>query len=41
MDTPGFSGEVEHVGGHWFLFNASLAQVAKFASDNVPYVLRL
>ena len=35
MGTPGFSGEVEHVGGHWFLFNASAAQLAKFASDYV------
>src|ERR1700722_692431 len=30
MGAPGFSGEIEHVGGHWFLFNASLPQVAKF-----------
>ncbi len=35
MGAPGFSGEVEHAGGHWFLFNASLPQLAKFASDYV------
>ncbi len=35
MGLPGFSGEVEHVGGHWFLFNSSLAELAKFASDHV------
>jgi uncharacterized protein (TIGR03435 family) len=35
MGAPGFSGEVEHVGGHWFLFNASVPQLAKFASDYV------
>jgi uncharacterized protein (TIGR03435 family) len=33
--TSGFSGEVEHVGGHWFLFNVSMQQLAKFASDYV------
>ncbi len=35
MDTPGFSGDVEHVRGHWFLFNTSLPQLAKYASDTV------
>ncbi len=35
IGAPGFSGEVEHVGGHWFLFNASVQQLAKFASDTV------
>ncbi len=35
MGAPGFSGAVEHVGGHWFLFNASVPQLAKFASDYV------
>jgi uncharacterized protein (TIGR03435 family) len=35
MGAPGFSGEIEHAGGHWFLFNASMAQLAKFASDYV------
>jgi uncharacterized protein (TIGR03435 family) len=35
IGAPGFSGEVEHVGGHWFLFNTSLPQLAKFASDYV------
>jgi uncharacterized protein (TIGR03435 family) len=35
MDTPGFSGEIEHVGGHWFLFDVSVAQLAKFASNYV------
>jgi uncharacterized protein (TIGR03435 family) len=33
--AAGFSGEIEHVGGHWFVFNASLPQLAKFASDYV------
>ena len=35
MGAPGFSGEIEHVGGHWFLFNTSLPQLAKFAADYV------
>ena len=35
VGAPGFSGEVEHAGGHWFLFNVSLPQLAKFASDYV------
>jgi uncharacterized protein (TIGR03435 family) len=35
MGAPGFSGEVERTGGHWFLFNASMPQLAKFASDYV------
>jgi len=35
IGAPGFSGEIENVGGHWFLFNASMAQLAKFASDYV------
>jgi uncharacterized protein (TIGR03435 family) len=35
MGAPGFSGEIEHVGGHWFLFDVSVAQLAKFASDYV------
>ena len=35
--TAGFSGEVEYTGGHWYLFNTSVPQLAKFASD---YVLR-
>jgi len=35
MGTPGFSGEIEHVRGHWFLFNTSILQLAKFASDYV------
>jgi uncharacterized protein (TIGR03435 family) len=35
MGLPGFSGEIEHVGGHWFLFNASVPQLAKFASNYV------
>lgn len=35
MGAPGFSGEIEHARGHWFLFNASLPQLAKFASDYV------
>jgi len=34
-DAPGYSGEIEHVGGHWFLFNTSAPQLAKFASDHV------
>lgn len=35
MGAPGFSGEIEHVGGHWFLFDTSVAQLAKFAADFV------
>jgi uncharacterized protein (TIGR03435 family) len=35
--TPGFSGAIEHAGGHWFLFNTSMPQFAKFAST---YVVR-
>ena len=35
MGAHGSSGEVEHVGGNWFLFNASAPQLAKFASDYV------
>lgn len=35
IGAPGFSGEIEHTGGHWFLFNASMPQLAKFASDYV------
>jgi uncharacterized protein (TIGR03435 family) len=35
MGAPGYSGEIEYVGGHWFLFNTSIPQLAKFASDNV------
>jgi uncharacterized protein (TIGR03435 family) len=35
MGAAGFSGEIEHVGGHFFIFNASLPQLAKFASDYV------
>jgi uncharacterized protein (TIGR03435 family) len=35
MGAPGFSGEVEHVGGHWFLFDVTVPQLAKFASENV------
>lgn len=35
IGAPGFSGEIERVGGHWFLFNASIPQLAKFASDYV------
>jgi uncharacterized protein (TIGR03435 family) len=35
LGTLGFSGEVEHVGGHWFLFDTSAPQLAKFASDYV------
>jgi uncharacterized protein (TIGR03435 family) len=35
LGAPGFSGEIERTGGHWFVFNASLPQVAKFASGYV------
>ena len=35
MGAPGFSGEIEHVGGHWFLFDTSVPQLAKFAADYV------
>ncbi len=33
--APGFSGEIEHTGGHWFLFDTSMVQLTKFASDYV------
>jgi uncharacterized protein (TIGR03435 family) len=35
MGAPGFSGEVEHAGGHWFLFNVSAPELAKFAGNYV------
>ncbi len=35
MGASGFSGEIEHVRGHWFLFDTSLPQLAKFAADYV------
>jgi uncharacterized protein (TIGR03435 family) len=33
MGAAGYSGEVEFVGGHWFLFDVSLPQFARFAGD--------
>jgi uncharacterized protein (TIGR03435 family) len=33
LGTPGFSGAVERTGGHRFLSNTSLPQLARFASD--------
>ena len=33
--ASGFSGEIEHVGGRWFLFDTSVPQLAKFAADYV------
>ena len=33
--ASGFSGDIEHVGGHWFLFDTSVPQLAKFAADYV------
>ncbi len=33
--ASGFSGEIEYTGGHWFVFDTSLPQLAKFASDYV------
>jgi uncharacterized protein (TIGR03435 family) len=33
--TAGFSGEIEYVGGHWFLFDTSIPQLAKFASNSI------
>ena len=33
--TAGFSGEIEYVGGHWFVFDSSIPQLAKFASDHI------
>lgn len=35
MGAAGFSGEIEHVRGHWFLFDTSVGQLAKFAADYV------
>jgi hypothetical protein len=37
LGDPGFSGEVEHAGGHWFLFNASAPQLAKIEQDNSDF----
>jgi uncharacterized protein (TIGR03435 family) len=31
----GFSGNIEYTGGHWFVFDSSIPQLAKFASDIV------
>lgn len=33
--TAGFSGEVEYVGGHFFVFDTSMPQLAKFASNYI------
>lgn len=33
--TAGFSGEIEYVGGHFFLFDTSMPQLAKYASDHI------
>lgn len=33
--TAGFSGEIEYVGGHWFVFDSSIPQLAKFATDHI------
>jgi uncharacterized protein (TIGR03435 family) len=35
MGGVGFSGEIEHVAGHWFLFDTSVPQLARFASNYV------
>jgi uncharacterized protein (TIGR03435 family) len=35
MGAPGFSGEVERVGGHWFLYYVSLPELARFASNYI------
>lgn len=35
LGMPGFSGDIEYTGGHWFLFNTSMPQLAKFGSDYV------
>jgi uncharacterized protein (TIGR03435 family) len=31
----GFSGEIEYTNGHWFVFDSSIPQLAKFASDYI------
>jgi uncharacterized protein (TIGR03435 family) len=31
----GFSGEIEYTGGHWFVFDSSIPQLAKFASNSI------
>jgi uncharacterized protein (TIGR03435 family) len=33
--TVGFSGEIEYTGGHWYVFDSSIPQLAKFASDYI------
>jgi len=33
--ASGFSGEIEHAGGRWLLFDTSVPQLAKFAADYV------
>jgi uncharacterized protein (TIGR03435 family) len=35
--TAGFSGEIEYVGGHWFVFDSSIPQLAKFAGDHIMH----
>jgi len=35
MGAPGFSGEIERTGGHYYVFNTSMPQLARFASDYV------
>jgi uncharacterized protein (TIGR03435 family) len=35
MGTAGFSGQVEHVGGHIYLFDTSIPQLASFASNYI------
>jgi uncharacterized protein (TIGR03435 family) len=32
---PGHSGEIEYARGHWFVFDTSVPQLAKFASDYI------
>jgi uncharacterized protein (TIGR03435 family) len=33
--APGYSGEIEFVGGHWFVFDTSVPQLAEFASNYI------
>lgn len=37
LGTAGYSGEIEYVGGHWFVFDSSIPQLAKFASDRIVH----
>jgi uncharacterized protein (TIGR03435 family) len=35
LGAAGFSGEIEYTGGHWYVFDTSIPQLAKYASDTL------